>query len=513
MKILTWTAGALFFLGVALTTSLIVDKEGATRVIDAVIPLGASAGTDAKGFDKAIRLVKTNFLFYGTVTFAAGFLWAMCAKRGRRRRFSRAPRVPAAEGARAPRSALPAAQPTQDFLNQLEINWKTFASYMQDILHRKIKELDEVPQKALKEMTGQAAALWKALEEVKRSVALARSELKETSQGIQERIAMALGEAVKKKDHAPQASVSTEPLIKRLEKGLGESMERFSRVEERIARLTESVEAGRKKPTAAATDDPNRYLITLPLLAAPTDSALTSVLLLRRRFFLQRGTEPLAGFFDVVAQRALGRIGISRPQRVEHRRVPLDDLLQRMVRFRHRQECRRGQAHAVPDLLKQAIARRFDDGEMKREVCFNRAAMISSRSGSTHRREQPLELLQRRRVDANCRVPCRETLEDRADRIQLHQFLDRNLANDRTAKRGADDESEQIEIAQRLPHRRLADAELLRNAHLDDAFAGRQAAVENLFDQLVANLIAEDAPLPTRAFCAYHFWDPFAGSA
>ena len=150
---------------------------------------------------------------------------------------------------------------------------------------------------------------------------------------------------------------------------------------------------------------------------------------------------------------------------------------------------------------------------MKREVCFDRAPVISSRSGSTHRREQAFELLQRRRVDAKRRVPCRETLEDRADRIQLHELFDRNLADDGAAKRGAHHEAEQIEIAQRLPHRRLTDAELLGDAHLDDAFARRQAAVENVFDQLVANLIAEDAPLPTRAFCSYHFWDPFAGNA
>src|SRR4029453_13459969 len=166
--------------------------------------------------------------------------------------------------------------------------------------------------------------------------------------------------------------------------------------------------------------------------------------------------------------------------------------------------------HAVPDLLKQTVARRFHDREMKREVCLNGAAMIPPRSGRTHRCEQPLELLQRRCVDAKRRVPCSEPFEDRANRIELHELLDRNLADDRATKRRADDEAEQAESAQRLPHRRLTDAELLGSAHLDDAFARRKATVEDMFDQLVANLIAEDAPFPARAFCSYHFWDPFA---
>jgi PAS domain S-box-containing protein len=249
MKILTWTAGALFFLGVALTTYLLIDGEGAARVIDAVIPLGAS-GAEATGFAKTVRLIKTNFLFYGALTLVSGIFWASLAERGRRR-FQRAPRVPSHDGARFGRPAAHAPQPTQDFLNQLETNWKTFASYTQDILHRKIKELEEAPQKALKEMTGQAAALWKALEEVKRSVALARSEIKETSQGIQERIGAALGDPSKRKEAAPAAAASVEPLLKRVEKGLGETGERFSRIEERIARLADAVDAVARRPAVA----------------------------------------------------------------------------------------------------------------------------------------------------------------------------------------------------------------------------------------------------------------------
>jgi PAS domain S-box-containing protein len=252
MKILTWAAGALFFLGVALTTYLLIDAEGAARLIDSVIPFGTATEADTNPFARALWLIKTNFLFYGAVTLASGFLWATLAGSGRRK-FVRPPRVPSADGPRHARAAAPASQPTQDFLNQLEVNWKTFASYTQDLLHRKIKELEEAPQKALKEMTGQAAALWKALEEVKRSVALGRGELKETAQVLQERIGLALGEGARKKDNAPVAGgTATEPLLRHVEKRLAESGERFGRIEERLAKLVESIEADRKRPAPAA---------------------------------------------------------------------------------------------------------------------------------------------------------------------------------------------------------------------------------------------------------------------
>ena len=106
-----------------------------------------------------------------------------------------------------------------------------------------------------------------------------------------------------------------------------------------------------------------------------------------------------------------------------------------------------------------------------------------------------------------------QALEDRPDRIELHELLDRNLADDGASKRRAHHETEQVEVAQRLADRRLTDAELLGDAHLDDALARRQTAVEDVFDQLVANLVAKDAALASRALGSRHFGDPFSGSA
>src|SRR5215213_7167513 len=150
---------------------------------------------------------------------------------------------------------------------------------------------------------------------------------------------------------------------------------------------------------------------------------------------------------------------------------------------------------------------------MERKICFDGAAVISACGGRAHRRKETVELLERRGIDANRRMACRESLEHGTDRVKLNQFLDGNLADDRASKRGADDEPEQVEVAQGFPDRRLADAELLGDTHLHNTLTRRQFAVQDLFDQLVPNLIAQDTPFAPRGFFLYHFDDPLAGNA
>ena len=86
-----------------------------------------------------------------------------------------------------------------------------------------------------------------------------------------------------------------------------------------------------------------------------------------------------------------------------------------------------------------------------------------------------------------------DTLERGTDGINLEEIVGRDLSDLRAAKRGADDEAEEFEVAQRFAHGPLADAELLRDARFDDARAGRESAAENVFDELLADLFAEHA--------------------
>ena len=61
----------------------------------------------------------------------------------------------------------------------------------------------------------------------------------------------------------------------------------------------------------------------------------------------------------------------------------------------------------------------------------------------------------------------------------------------------------------------LTDAELLRDAHLDDALAGCELAIEDLFDKLIANLVPQNPAFAARRLCSWlcHLADPFGGSA
>ena len=97
-----------------------------------------------------------------------------------------------------------------------------------------------------------------------------------------------------------------------------------------------------------------------------------------------------------------------------------------------------------------------------------------------------------------------DTFERGANRINLEEIVCRDLANLRAAERRADDEPEQLEIAQRFANGPLADTELLRDACLDDARAGRQPAVQDVFDEFLANLFPEDAPLERPALVVVH---------
>jgi hypothetical protein len=98
VRALTWLAALVFFLSVGATTLLLVDPHTAAQMVENWPPLPKEAKAE-----KVISLVKTNWLFYGTVALFSGFAWAGLVRARRPRRFRRS--VPA--GARAPfRSAL-----------------------------------------------------------------------------------------------------------------------------------------------------------------------------------------------------------------------------------------------------------------------------------------------------------------------------------------------------------------------------------------------------------------------
>src|SRR5262249_9571669 len=114
---------------------------------------------------------------------------------------------------------------------------------------------------------------------------------------------------------------------------------------------------------------------------------------------------------------------------------------------------------------------------------------------AAHRVEKLLELPQSRRAYPHRSFPRGQPFEDRADRIELQQFLSQDLPDNCAAKRRTLNEPKDVEIAQRFAYRRLTDGELFGDARLDDPIARSEAAVEDVVNQLVANLLAKDTAL------------------
>src|SRR4030088_2420037 len=135
---------------------------------------------------------------------------------------------------------------------------------------------------------------------------------------------------------------------------------------------------------------------------------------------------------------------------------------------------------------------------MKLEIGIDMRALVATGGGLPHRVDQLCETGQRFVVDARRGGACGDALERGANRIQLNQILDRDLANLRAAERRARDEAEQLEVAKRLTDRRLAHPHFLREPRFDDARPRRQPAAENIVDQLFANLFTKYAPEHTR---------------
>ena len=245
MRALTWLTALVFFLSVGATTLLLVDPHTAAQLVENWPPLPKEAKAE-----KVISLVKTNWLFYGTVALFSGFAWVGLVRARRPRRFRRS--VPA--GARAPSpSALdetpaPAASPPdragaiEELLGQFEINWKSFASYTQDLIHRKVQELDG-GQKGIKELSDKVSVLGRALEEIRKEI----SDIRNDAQGAK----------VSVKDSVPSKDSGE---LKKLQSELRAAIDKLSGLDERGLKLVKVIEDERQNVVAKLLEEEKRKL-------------------------------------------------------------------------------------------------------------------------------------------------------------------------------------------------------------------------------------------------------------
>ena len=245
MRALTWLAALVFFLSVGATTLLLVDPYTVERLVENWPPLPKEARAE-----KVISLVKTNWLFYGTVALFSGFAWAGLFRARRPKRFRRSTPVaargnprPAVDEAPAPAASSPGRSPgVEDLLSQFEINWKSFASYTEDLLHRKIQEIDG-GQKGIKELSDKVSVLGRALEDIRKEI----SELREDARGAKASV----------KEAAPSREAGE---LKKLHAEMRAALDRLSGLDERGLKLVKVIEDERQNALAKLLQEESRKL-------------------------------------------------------------------------------------------------------------------------------------------------------------------------------------------------------------------------------------------------------------
>ena len=140
---------------------------------------------------------------------------------------------------------------------------------------------------------------------------------------------------------------------------------------------------------------------------------------------------------------------------------------------------------------------RLDDQPVERDVVLGERVRVVRAHRLAHRLELDLE---RGHVALELlrREPRGELLERGANRVDLDQLLLVDHAHARAAKRLRLDEPQQLEVAQRLAHGRLARAELLRDPRLDEPLARLELAARDPLQQDVLHLLAQDGARDRR---------------
>ena len=133
----------------------------------------------------------------------------------------------------------------------------------------------------------------------------------------------------------------------------------------------------------------------------------------------------------------------------------------------------------------------LDDGAVEREVVRDLRPPVGERSGGAHGVELAFE---RAHVAPGLlrRLASAEFLERHADGEHGQELLVVHGPYPRSAEGLGLDEPQQLEVAQRLAHGRLARAELACEARLDEPLPRLEVAPKDALEQEIPDLLSEN---------------------
>ena len=193
----------------------------------------------------------------------------------------------------------------------------------------------------------------------------------------------------------------------------------------------------------------------------------------------------------VLASLGPGSCRVLRPDRVDDRHVELGEIL--LVPERPVDRERRGDLDPEhePALEQRLVVRQLDHRAMEGDVVRGLRPPVLTGCRVSHRLQLALE-----RADVAAGLPGGlprgETLEGGAHRKDRQELRVVDRAHSRTAKRLGLDESQELKVAERFAHRRLARAELACQASLDKPLSRLELAAQDALEEDLLDLIAED---------------------
>ena len=468
----------------------VLRKNRQRPVASKVAATATALQSEASGLDEeTIRLI----LYCVGATVVGGILWfSLTAWFSRRRRRALLDRMTASSAAEnAPRTFPETPEPVADTLvAQFEINWKTFASYMQDLLQEKLKSLDKTPQETVDRLCDCVGELSENVSELRQDFAGTQTGIRGASTELVQRFSQAVeGMAAANPDGMPVniagggLSPESEKAIGKILEELQETRVRFGVLDTALIQLAEVFGEGREDMVVARVSE-ERGVLEAEFATERQAFAANSKALNDELEQLRRTCQEQVSSLEKVAEREselkrLAERATQQDSQLERRLAELEETLREKDTLLEAAESRAG------DLGKQleASTRREEDGAAALHDVNARAAELErTAKGRAADRE-----IQKQQMD-ELRASATELKARLVDSTAQVTDLESELAASRESERQA------VEVAQE------GDSESQRRAaELESAFERSVARVSELESDLAASRQREQSAAASLA--------------